>query len=411
MSKKDCVIIGASHAGVTLAMQLRKEGWKDGIILIGEESELPYHRPPLSKEHLAGEKAIDAIRLRPEKMFIDNNIELKLGLTVLQLYPGKKKIMLNNGQEINYEKLALCTGSRVNKISIGGSLDNIFYVRTAADVALLSQKLSNSKKAVIIGAGYIGLESAAVLSKLGLSVTVIELADRILERVTGEIMSSYVSALHKKEGVNILTSTAVESIEGDGRVEKVICQDGRELLADTVIIGVGVSPNISLAEAAGLEVDRGIVVNKFTQTSDTDIFSAGDCTIHPSQIYKRDIRLESVQNANDQARCAAANICDKQEVYNAVPWFWSDQFGTKLQMTGLSEGADETVLRGNPSPENESGFVVFYLKEGVIIAADCVGRPKEFMLSKQLIKGGVRIPASVLADESVETSLLLDKAI
>jgi len=411
MSKKDCVIIGASHAGVTLAMQLRKEGWKDGIILIGEEPELPYHRPPLSKEHLAGEKAIDAMRLRPEKMFIDNNIELKLGITVLQIDVGKKNIMLSNGQEINYEKLALCTGSTVNKISIGESLDNIFYVRTAADVALLSQQLSNTKNAVIIGAGYIGLESAAVLSKLGLTVTVIERADRILERVTGEIMSSYISALHKKEGVNILTSTTVENIEGDCRVEKVICQDGRELLADIVIIGVGVSPNINLAEAAGLEVNHGIVVNKFTQTSTTDIFSAGDCTIHPSQIYKRNIRLESVQNANDQARCAAANICDKQETYDAVPWFWSDQFGTKLQMTGLSTGADETVLRGDPSPENESGFVVFYLKEGEIIAADCVGRPKEFMLSKQLVRERVRIPASVLADESVETSLLLGKAI
>ncbi|MDG2250673.1 MAG: FAD-dependent oxidoreductase [Gammaproteobacteria bacterium] len=411
MSKKDCVIIGASHAGVTLAMQLRKEGWKDGIILIGEEPELPYHRPPLSKEHLAGEKAIDAMRLRPEKMFIDNNIELKLGITVLQIDVGKKNIMLSNGQEINYEKLALCTGSTVNKISIGESLDNIFYVRTAADVALLSQQLSNTKNAVIIGAGYIGLESAAVLSKLGLTVTVIERADRILERVTGEIMSSYISALHKKEGVNILTSTTVENIEGDCRVEKVICQDGRELLADIVIIGVGVSPNINLAEAAGLEVNHGIVVNKFTQTSTTDIFSAGDCTIHPSQIYKRNIRLESVQNANDQARCAAANICDKQETYNAVPWFWSDQFGIKLQMTGLSTGADETVLRGDPSPESESGFVVFYLKEGEIIAADCVGRPKEFMLSKQLVRERVRIPASVLADESVETSLLLGKAI
>jgi 3-phenylpropionate/trans-cinnamate dioxygenase ferredoxin reductase component len=411
MSEKSCVVIGASHAGVSLAMQLRKEGWEGGIVVIGAESELPYHRPPLSKEHLAGEKALDEMRLRPEKMFVDNKIELKLGLTVLQIDAEKKRVVLSDGQEVSYEKLALCTGSKVKTIPMGASLENIFYIRTAADVSVLSSQLKQASNAVIIGAGYIGLESAAVIRGLGLTVTVIELAERILQRVTGEIMSTYVSALHEKEGVSILTSTAVESIEGNGRVEKVVCQDGTTLPADIVIVGVGVSSNVNLAEAAGLEINHGIVVNQYTQTSNADIYAAGDCTVHPSQIYQRSIGLESVQNANDQARCAAANICGKQVIYDAVPWFWSDQFKTKLQMTGLSNDADEIVLRGDSALENESGFAVFYLKEGVVIAADCVGRAKEFMLSKRLVKDKIRIPASVLADESVETSALMDSAI
>ena len=411
MSEKNCVVIGASHAGVSLAMQLRKEGWEGGIVLIGAEAELPYHRPPLSKEHLAGEKPLDAMRLRPKKMFVDNGIDLKLGVTVLKIDTEKKRVVLSDGAEISYEKLALCTGSKVNTIPLGASLENIFYVRTAADVAVLSSQLKQARNAVIIGAGYIGLESAAVLRGLGMAVTVIEMADRILQRVTGEIMSTYVTALHEKEGVRILTATAVASIEGNGQVEKVVCQDGTTLPADFVIVGVGVSPNVSLAETAGLEIDRGIVVNQYTQTSNEHIYAAGDCTVHPSLIYQRNIGLESVQNANDQARCAAANICGKQVVYDAVPWFWSDQYKIKLQMTGLSNGADEIVRRGEASLENDSGFAVFYLKDGVIIAADCVGRAKEFMLSKQMVKDKVRLPASVLEDESIEVTALIDNAI
>ncbi|MFL2855154.1 MAG: NAD(P)/FAD-dependent oxidoreductase [Pseudohongiellaceae bacterium] len=408
MSDSRCVVIGASHAGVSLVMQLRKEGWEGAISLIGAESELPYHRPPLSKEHLAGDKPLDAMRLRPEKMFSDNNIELKLGLTALQINKESQLVNLSSGEEMRYDKLAICTGSKVNTISLGGPLKNIFYIRTAADVSSLSPSLGKCKHAVIIGAGYIGLEVAAVLKKLGLIVTVIELADRILKRVTSEYMSSYIQSLHEKEGVKILTSTEVESIQGDGKVETVVCRDGVSLPADIIVAGIGVSPNISLAESAGLKIDRGIVVNEFGQTSDSNIFAAGDCTTHPSIIYDRLIRLESVQNANDQARCAAANICGKQQVYDAIPWFWSDQYHIKLQMTGLSQDADQIVVRGNPSIDNENGFTLFYLQEGVVIAADSVARPKEFIASKLLVKERARILEEILADESIEPVKLMD---
>ena len=407
MSDSRCVVIGASHAGVTLALQLRKEGWKGAISLIGAESELPYHRPPLSKEHLAGKKPLDAMRLRSEKMFSDNNIELKLGLTALQINKESQLVNLSNGEEMRYDKLAICTGSKVNTISLGGPLKNIFYIRTAADVSSLSRSLEEGKHAVIIGAGYIGLEVAAVLRKLGLTVTVIELADRILKRVTSEYMSSYIQSLHEKEGVKILTSTEVESIQGDGKVETVVFRDGVTLPADIIVAGIGVSPNISLAESAGLRIDRGIIVNEFGQTSDSNIFAAGDCTVHPSIIYDRLIRLESVQNANEQARCAAANICGKQQVYDAIPWFWSDQYHIKLQMTGLSQDADQIVVRGNPSVDDENGFALFYLQEGAVIAADSVARPKEFIASKQLVKERARISEEILADESIEPVKLM----
>ena len=407
MSDSRCVVIGASHAGVTLALQLRKEGWKGAISLVGAESELPYHRPPLSKEHLAGEKSLDAMRLRPEKMFSDNNIELQLGLTALKINKKSQLIKLNSGEEVRYDKLALCVGSIVNTIPLAASLKNLFYIRTAADVSSLSRSLEKGKHAVIIGAGYIGLEVAAVLRKLGLTVTVIELADRILKRVTSEYMSSYIQSLHEKKGVKILTSTEVESIQGDGKVETVVCRDGVTLPADIIVAGVGVSPNISLAESAGLRIDRGIIVNEFGQTSDSNIFAAGDCTVHPSVIYDRLIRLESVQNANEQARCAAANICGKQQVYDAIPWFWSDQYHIKLQITGLSQDADQIVVRGNPSVDDENGFALFYLQEGVVIAADSVARPKEFIASKQLVKERARISEEILADESIEPVKLM----
>jgi len=233
------------------------------------------------------------------------------------------------------------------------------------------------------------------------------LADRILKRVTSGYISSYIQSLHEKEGVKILTSTEVESIQGDGKVETVVCRDGVTLPADIIVAGVGVSPNISLAESAGLKIDRGIIVNEFGQTSDSNIFAAGDCTVHPSIIYDRLIRLESVQNANEQARCAAANICGKQQVYDAIPWFWSDQYHIKLQMTGLSQDADQIVVRGNPSVDDENGFALFYLQEGVVIAADSVARPKEFIASKQLVKERARISEEILADESIEPVKLM----
>ncbi len=404
MSKKVCVIIGASHAGVTLALQLRKEGWQGVIELVSEENELPYHRPPLSKEHLSGGKDIDAIRLRPEKIYHDNDINLRLGLSVKSIDRENKKITLDNGDSLSYDKLALCTGAQVRKLPIGDEQNAIFYIRTAKDVADLKSKVEAGKKALVIGGGYIGLEAAAVLRKSQLDVTVLEMADRVLERVTSSAMSEFITELHSRHGVKIRTACRVTEISGLDSCAKVTCDDGSEYEADFIIAGIGIFPRTELAEAAGLACEEGIRVNEFTQTSDEDIFAAGDCSSHPSFIYDRHLRLESVQNANDQARVAAANICGKKTSYDAVPWFWSDQYHIKLQMTGLSSGYDKVVLRGSDKFDEqlESGFALFYFKQGTMIAADCIARPKEFMVSKNLIKNAVKVSPEMLVDESVE---------
>ncbi len=402
MRNQRCIIVGASHAGATLALQLRKEGWEGSVQLIGAEPELPYHRPPLSKDFLAGNKTIDDIRLRPAKLYQDNAIDMLLGTAVEQIDTGNNKVVLSDERELDFDKLALCTGSIARRLPIGGSLNNVFYVRSVADVLPLAQQIENGKRAVIIGAGYIGLETAAVLAQRGVQVTVLEMADRILQRVTSQTMSDFMAALHRSHGVKIHTSVTVTEILGQESVEKVVCEDGSEYAADFLIVGIGISPNTTLAEAAGLDVKVGVLVNQFTQTSMPDIYAAGDCTCHPNLTYERLLRLESVQNANDQARIAAANICGKQVPYDSVPWFWSDQFAIKLQMVGLSEGYDEVVSRGDVSNGDGNGFALFYLKDGVLIAADCVGRPKEFMISKQLVKRRLRVDPSVLKDDAIE---------
>ena len=402
MSNKICIVIGASHAGVTLGLQLRKEGWEGAIKLVGAEYEMPYHRPPLSKEHLAGDKELDAMRLRPAKVFEDNGIELLLGSTALELDRANKVVHLDDGETLHYDKLAICTGSLVKTLPFDSEYANIFYIRTGSDVAKLKEQVQVGKKVLIIGAGYIGLEVAAVLRTQGLEVTVIEMADRILKRVTSEQMSQYMTELHCSHGVEIKTATQIKDITGDGAIESVYCDDGIQYLVDFVVVGIGVSPNVCLAKQAGLEINEGILVDEFSCTSDPDIFAAGDCTRHPSSIYDRLIRLESVQNANDQARIAAANICGKEVVYNMVPWFWSDQYKVKLQMVGLSDDYDEVVCRGNPDQAAQKGFALFYLKNSSLIAVDCVGRPKEFVAGKQLVKAGIRVKTALLIDESVE---------
>lgn len=406
----NCIIVGASHAGVTLALQLRKEGWKGSIQLIGEEHELPYHRPPLSKDLLLGSKDLDAIRLRPLKIYQDNDIELMLGNTVKSFDAAAKKVLLGDGRELNYKKLALCTGAKVRKLSLGKPLKNVFYIRSAQDIATLSAHIEAGKRAVIIGGGYIGLETAAVLAQKGLQVTVLEMAERVLQRVTSETMSTFMHHLHQSNGVEIVTSTQVQEIQGQESVERIVCADGTVYQADFLVAGIGVTPNSDLAESAGLDNSagmKGIAVNEYGQTSNPDVYAAGDCANHPSVIYQRRLSLESVQNANDQARVVAANICGKQQVYDAVPWFWSDQYHIKLQMTGLSEGYDQLACRGDASNGSGAGFALFYLKNGVVIAADCVARPKEFMVSKHLLKNKVEIEASILEDESIEPASLI----
>jgi len=405
MSDQTCIIIGASHAAAQLAPSLRQQGWEGKIIVIGDEPYVPYHRPPLSKAFLSGEKDVDGLLIRPAAIYEKNNIEFKLGARVEVIDRAHKTVTLQSGEVLNYDKLALCTGSRVRKVTLPGTdLEGVHYLRDIRDVEGIKQHVGKGKKAVIVGGGYIGLETASVLNKLGMNVTVLEMAPRVLARVTAPELSEFYTRVHTDEGVTIKTGIAVSGLEGKGQVQKVLCADGSSFDADLVVIGVGIIPNVELAEACGLNVDNGIVVDEFARTNDPDIVAAGDVTNHPNKYYNRRLRLESVPNATDQAKSAAASICGKDVEYSSLPWFWSDQYDLKLQIAGLSQGYDQVVIRGDRDSRN---FAAFYLQEGKLISADCVNRPQEFMISKRLIADQIPVDAEKLADESIAPKELL----
>jgi 3-phenylpropionate/trans-cinnamate dioxygenase ferredoxin reductase subunit len=380
--EQTAIVVGASHAGSQLAIHLRKSGWSGRIVLIGKESQLPYHRPPLSKAVMSGSKNADDIELRPAAMYANNQIELKLSTQVDTLLTQDQRVLLSTGETLHYDQLALCTGASPIRLPLGDGLGGVFYLRSLDDVLAIRQSLPLVKQAVIVGGGYIGLEAAAVLSSLGVEVTVLERENRVLKRVTGNQVSEYFSALHQLHGVDIRCNAEVSAINGQGSVESVTCADGLKFVAQLVIIGVGVAPEVRLAQDAGLRIDNGICVDEYARTSDEKIFSAGDCASHPSLLYQRRVRLESVQNANDQSRIAALNMIGLREKYSATPWFWSDQYAIKLQSAGLSQDFDETSLEGSLEAADTQGFVLKYFKQGQLIAADCVNRPRDFMAIK-----------------------------
>jgi len=401
-----CVIIGASHAAAQLAPTLRQEGWEGRIIVIGDEAHIPYHRPPLSKTYLSGEKAMDEIYIRPAAVYEKDEVEFLLNTRVDSIDRQNKTLSLSNGESIAYDKLALTLGSRVRKVDLPGvELEGIYYLRDAADVEKIKTKTGKGKKAVIVGGGYIGLETAAVLRKLGMEVTVLEMMERVLQRVTAPEISEFYNRIHTEEGVNICCGVGVSAFEGNVKVEKVICSNGDTHDADLVVVGVGILPNVELAEAAELEVNNGIVVDEFARTSDHDIVAAGDCTFHYNSLYEKDIRLESVQNATDQARVAALTLCGKEKAYEALPWFWSDQYDLKLQIAGLSQGYDEVIIRGDR--QNSRSFAAFYLKDGKVISVDAVNKAPEFMVGKRLISGKLLVDKAKLADENISMKELI----
>lgn len=400
MSKEKCVIVGASHAAAQVAPALRQQGWEGSITIIGNEYFLPYHRPPLSKDFLSGSKSIDNIMIRPPAIYQKSAIRFALGMTVESIDRDNKCLMLEDGHPVPYDKLVLTVGARVRKIDIPGTdLQGVFYLRDLNDVQQIKHFTGKAKNAVIVGGGYIGLETAASLRALGMDVTVLEAMPRVLQRVTAPEVSEFYSRIHQEEGVSIVTDTQVESIVGDRDVEAVVCSDGTRFEADLVIIGVGVIPNTELAESAGLTVDNGIVVDEYARSSDHDILAAGDCTTHWNPIYQRQIRLESVQNALDQASVAASTVCGNLKEYSALPWFWSDQYDLKLQIAGLNQGYTDVVVRGDI--EGSRSFAAFYLKDDVILAVDAVNSPREFMLGKKLIVNKTKVDANKLRDVNV----------
>ncbi|MCK0188919.1 FAD-dependent oxidoreductase [Arenibacter sp. F20364] len=403
-NNKICVVIGASHAGVNFAFALRREGWNGDIILYDADPILPYHRPPLSKAYLSSEDGIDKNLLKSAESYEKEGITLKLGIKVSSINREKKYIVLSDGTEQGYDKLVLATGARPIMPPIPGlmSSNNIFPLRTAADVTNIRTCLAASdlKRVVVIGGGYIGLETAASLKKLGAPVTVLEREERILARVTAPEMSAFFQNLHAENGVAIFTEKNVIAIESNSEEKVVKCDDGASYAADIIIVGVGIHVNTELAASAGLTIENGIKVDETAKTLDDDIFAIGDCTFNFNPHYNRFVRLESVQNAVDQAKVAAAAICGKETKYDSIPWFWSDQYDVKLQMVGLSNGYDQLILR--KEADNEKCFSAWYFKRDRLLAVDAVNNAKAYVYGTKFIKSGDKIDKAKLVDLEVE---------
>ncbi len=398
---KSVVIIGASHAAAQTCVSLRQGGWDGKIVVLGEEADLPYHRPPLSKDFLSGEKAIEDILIRPASIYETADIEMRLGVRVGAINRKEKTILTDAGEILSYDKLVLTTGARVRRLPVSGEdLEGVYYLRTSADVLAIKDKAETAKSVVIIGGGYIGLETAASLRKQGLKVTVLEAMPRILQRVTAPELSKFYKRIHEEEGVDILENVIASEIEKEGEQLKVLTSCEKTLQADMVIIGIGVIPNVELAEAAGLDIGNGIKVNAFCQTSDPDIYAAGDVTWHYNPIYDTHVRLESVPNATEQAKTVALHINDKPKPYNSLPWFWSDQFNLKLQIAGLSDGYDDVIIRGDI--ERGRSFAAYYFKGEKFLAVDAVNAPRDFMFGKMCLTKDISLDKTLLANTEVD---------
>lgn len=377
------MIIGASHAAAEAISTLRKSGWSDAITLIGEEKELPYQRPPLSKGYYKGELQAAKLAIKSPEFYQTANVDLYLGRRAKSIDRITKKVVLDNGEEIEYSYLILATGTRARYLPVdGGDLPCVKYLRTIGDVDVIKKSLEPNAKLLIVGAGYIGLEVAASAVKQGTQVTVLEAMDRVLARVTSPIISEFYQTMHARQGVDIRLGTVLEKFENVDNQYYAVLANGERLGFDCAIVGIGVIPNVELADDAGLTCDNGIVVNEFTQTSDPEIYAVGDCSNHPSFIYNRRIRLESVPNAMAQAKIAAKSICGEDVAYDQLPWFWSDQYDVKLQTAGLLEGYDDHQVEGDFEKQK---FSVSYFKNGKLIALDAINSPAEFMKSKKRI--------------------------
>jgi len=398
-NKFDVVIVGTGHGGAQAAISLRQQGFEGSVVMIGRDPELPYERPPLSKEYLAREKAFERIQIRPQQFWSDKGIDLRLGESVTAVDAEAHRVKLASGEELEYGSLIWAAGGDPRRLTCSGAeLAGLHAVRDRADVDRIMAELdSGAKQVMIIGGGYIGLEAAAVTTKLGCSVTLLEMQDRVLERVAGPELSAFYEAEHRAHGVDLRTSTAVECIEGDGtRVTGVRLGNGEILPADLVIVGIGIVPSVAILAEAGAACSNGVEVDEYCRTSLPDVYAIGDCAAHANAFAGGAvIRLESVQNANDMAHVAAAAICGSPHPYSATPWFWSNQYDLKLQTVGLNIGHDTRVLRGDPATRS---FSVVYLKDGVVLALDCVNAMKDFVQGRKLVEARSTPDPAKLAD-------------
>ncbi|OAN58504.1 NAD(P)/FAD-dependent oxidoreductase [Sphingomonas sp. TDK1] len=380
----DVVIVGAGHGGAQAAIALRQNKFDGTIAVIGDEPELPYERPPLSKEYFSGEKAFERILIRPAAFWQERRVEMLLQRRVVAVDPAAHRVTTADGATIGYGRLIWATGGSPRRIGCAGNdLAGVHTVRTRADADRMLAELDGVAQAVVIGGGYIGLEAAAVLSKAGKKVVLLEAQDRVLARVAGESLSRFYEAEHRAHGVDVRLGAAVDGIEGDGKVSGVRLADGEVIPAQMVIVGIGIVPAVEPLLAAGAAGGNGVAVDPQCRTSLPDIFAIGDCALHASRFAgDTPIRLESVQNANDQATLVAKTMMGEAVHYDAVPWFWSNQYDLRLQTVGLSTGHDASVLRGDPARRS---FSVIYLKQGRVIALDCVNATKDYVQGRKLV--------------------------
>lgn len=397
------IVVGAGQAGSSLVAKLRAEGCESRITLIGNEESPPYQRPPLSKKYLTGETSREQLLLRPADFYENNQIDLLTDRHVSTIDRENKSITLEDGQ-LEYDQLVLTTGSEPRRLpaAIGGDLDGVYVVRSLTHVDAMAPEFSEGRRALIVGGGYIGLEAAAVAAMRGLDVTLVEMGDRILQRVAAPQTSDYFRDLHVSHGVRIIEGVGLAELTGTQRVERATLTDGTTLDVDFVIVGVGIEPKTDLAHLAGLQIDNGIKVDAHGRTSDPDIWAAGDCTSFPYRGTR--IRVESVPNAIHQAECVASNLIGAEKEYVAKPWFWSDQFEVKLQITGLGSGYNEVITRAG---KRQGSVSHWYFKDGQLLAVDAMNDPVAYMVGKKLIDSNRTVEATAIADPDSNLKSLL----
>ena len=398
------IVIGAGQAAASYTSRHVALGNTTPLLLIGDEPLPPYQRPPLSKKYLLGELDRERLFIRPQQWYTDQGVATLFGTRVESINPTAKEITTDEGETLGYSKLVLATGSRARDLpaSIGGDLKGVFTLRNMADIDSMAPEFQVGRKLLIVGGGYIGLEAAAVARLLGLEVVLLEMADRILQRVAAEQTSDYFRKLHQDQGVEVRESTAMKRLlETDGRVSGAELVNGDTIDAELVLVGIGGSPNSELAEAAGLDCDNGIAVDNTCQTSDADIYAAGDCSSFMRNGSR--IRLESVQNASDQGDLIARLFAGEDVTYKALPWFWSDQYGCKLQIAGLNQGFNKTVIRPGA---NEDGQSIWYYKDDTLLAVDAMNDPKAYAFGRKIIEAGINPAADVVANPETDLKAL-----
>ena len=402
---ENLVVIGAGQSAIQCITSLKKEGYEGSITLVGEEEHLPYQRPPLSKGFL--DDSINKERLYFKKLdfFTENKIQLKLGISATSVDIENNLVNLSDEDKLHFDKLVFATGSRVRLLDFpGNDLDNIHYLRGLDDAENIKKGLEKSKHLVVIGAGYIGLEVAAIASEKGVKVSIVEMADRVMSRTVDPQISDYYLNLHQNNGVKFKFNTSLEEIKGQGQVESVVCSDGTSINTDMVIIGAGVIPNTEIAQNSGVSCENGILVDEFGRTNFINVFACGDCTSHPNKLLNMQLRLESVHNAMEQSKAVAMSVLDKPAEYSQIPWFWSDQYDHKLQIVGISGTHDTVTMRGSA---DASKFMLFYTRGEELVAVDAVNNPKDFLICRKLVANKVKIKTDMISDLNLNLNDLI----